>query len=307
MMPSELFVVIPTGGQRADLLRRTLDSLAVCEQPPSYRGTIVVENGGRGAVEHVVASFRECVRASYRLLSQPSKNAALNLALDELDERALVLFADDDVRFDRHTLRRYSDAAAAARCGVFFGGPVAVDYEVPPSQWLLRFLPNSARGWEWMGPDTRVEAPLFLGFNWGAFVGDIRAAGAFDPTLGPGTGTLNTLGDEVDMQRRLLDAGVRGQYVPEARVWHYVPQERCSHEWVIERARRTGVERGLKAARAGSRGLGRAALVTRHAVKRAQHLVVSRVAQDPQRRFNARYWGSLEGGIIEGLRLQRGA
>ena len=42
------------------------------------------------------------------------------------------------------------------------------------------------------------------------------------------------------MQRRLIGAGVRARYVPDAVVWHQVPPSKCSPSWTLDRARRIG-------------------------------------------------------------------
>ena len=76
---------------------------------------------------------------------------------------------------------------------------------------------------------TRQEREwhLYLGCNWAAFTGDLRAAGGFDANFGPGSPTGAT-GQEAEMQERLLARGVRQVDVPDALVWHYVPEERST-------------------------------------------------------------------------------
>jgi hypothetical protein len=43
----------------------------------------------------------------------------------------------------------------------------------------------------------------------------------------------------------LSDAGAEQTYLPEAKVWHYVPQSRCTPEWVLSRKYREGIQVGL--------------------------------------------------------------
>ena len=47
------------------------------------------------------------------------------------------------------------------------------------------------------------------------------------------------------MQRRLVTAGLKAVCVPQALVYHWVPRERCSPEWALERAYRNGIRSGL--------------------------------------------------------------
>ena len=91
-----------------------------------------------------------------------------------------------------------------------------------------------------------LKEPLALGFNWAAFADDIKRAGSFNPDIGPGR--LISVGDETDLQKVMLDQGVKGVYLPAGLVWHHVPEDRCSTAWTLERNRRMGLLVGRKLA-----------------------------------------------------------
>lgn len=237
-MTESLYVLIPTYG-RAPLLGRTLSSLASCVLPACYRETIVVENGPKAGAEAIVAAADTRLRARYVHVEKANKSNALNEALKMLPDEALVVYLDDDVRLDPNVLTAYANAAVAGeRC--YFGGPLSVDYEVAPPEWLIAHLPASAVGWE---PAEDEEVRAFFGANWAARVGDVKAAGGYDVRRGPGT---SSVGQEYEMQWRLKESGLTPMYVPGALVWHYVPQERCSPEWLLKRAYRIGTSMGRK-------------------------------------------------------------
>ena len=101
-MTAPLYVLIAACGQ-PDLLRRTLRSLAACEKPATYLGVIVAENGPRTGLDAVVGEFSAACRFQYRYSEPPNKSLALNRALFQIPE-ALVLFTDDDVQTEPHTL-----------------------------------------------------------------------------------------------------------------------------------------------------------------------------------------------------------
>lgn len=241
-----MIVVIPTSG-RSSLLTRTLRSLARVQQPESFREVRVVENGPPSGAEESVAAMRDCLPITYCYCAQPNKSAALNHAIRDLSEE-LVVFFDDDIRVSPSVLMAYQSASQGISSGRFFGGPFGCDYEQEPPGWLLRNLPLSAKGWE--SEDGHGIGPTggFLGFNWAAFACDLKSAGGFDPTLGPG-GTSGAVGQESDMQNRLHALGVCSQYVPEAMVWHYVPASRCTRQWALHRIFREGIQQGLAAGR----------------------------------------------------------
>ena len=200
--------------EREELLARTLASLALCRRPDNFGGTFVVENGKRAGTEDVVREAPAGLDARYLFEPVGNKSRALNAALAQIDD-GLIVFLDDDVRVGPGLLEEYAAAARRAGAGHFFGGPVAADYEEAPPDWLIQFLPLSARGWH---PDERTLAtkPFFLGFNWAVFAGDLRRVGGFSEQFGPGSDS--GVGDESDVQRRLAATGLKGVCVPEALV-----------------------------------------------------------------------------------------
>jgi len=245
---TSIAVVIPTHDRLA-LFERTLKSVLECEAPEHYSvRVIIVENGSRCGVEDVVRTHRSWVTPEYHYVEAGNKSAALNAATEDLGD-ALAVFLDDDVRVAPDLLRRYAEAADSNPSGCFFGGPFAADYVTPPPEWLLPYLPASAKGWE-----PEVYQPIrkgilwFIGFNWAAYNADLKRAAGFDPEVGPGARSGAT-GQETAMQQALVENGVAPIYVPEARVWHYVPEARCSPEWALERAFKNGVSLGLQTAR----------------------------------------------------------
>jgi glycosyltransferase involved in cell wall biosynthesis len=302
---TSMYVTIATRG-RAGLLDRTLRSLAACQRPPSFSGTIVVENGDQQGAERVVRDAPACLKAVYTFHPEGNKSAALNAVLQPLGDD-LVVFLDDDVLVGESLLTAYAAAAGEARRGVFLGGPVFADYETAPPDWIVDYLPPSARGWS-LAPDTPVvTAPIFLGANWAAFVPDLRAAGGFDPALGPGAST-GSVGQERSMQARLLRRGVSGKYVPDAEVWHWVPKERCSTNWAFRRIYRAGIRRGLDARmHEAVHVLGFPRWALRRAAERSLRALLCSLHPSDKVRADALRECLLSLGYLKGSRLTRGS
>ena len=240
-MTVPLTVVIPTHG-RPDLLVRTLTSLAECDLPANYAGCVVAENGGEHGAAAACGDADARLRIRYLYHAEGNKSATLNRVLEDVTD-GLIVFLDDDVRLAPGVLTAYA-AAAGRGPRAWFAGPAGVDYEREPPAWVKSYLPTSATGWEWGGGEC-VDRPEAMGFNWAAFAADLRALGGFDPDRGPGAATGAT-GQEEAMMRRLLDAGHPGRYLPGARVWHFVPPDRCSPGWVLRRKYRNGINEGLR-------------------------------------------------------------
>lgn len=301
-MNSRLIVIIPAVPTSA-LLGRTLASLAEVPKPACYAHTVVVENAGRGDAESLCAQYASSdLRTRYRFSPPANKSVALNVVLDECDDSDLIVFLDDDVRLNQFLLNAYAAAAERAESGQYFGGPTGVDYERAPPEYVSHKLPASARGWS-RYTDPRQDDDLdFLGFNWAAFVGDLKRAGGFDRNRGPGPVTRAT-GQETDMQRRLRGIGVKPTYVPQAMVWHYVPASRCTPKWAIDRCFRNGLAYGMEMPeQPGLAGvpwwvLGRLCTTTAR--------TALTVAGPTRHRFEARSRQSHVLGMIKGLRKSK--
>src|SRR5262245_49749966 len=169
-MPRSLWVLIAAAG-KPQLLQRTLRHLAACQKPPSYRGTIVVENGTRCGIEAVVRNCPPDLRLRHLYVREANKSHALNCALAQLDD-SLVCMTDDDVRLDTQWLMVYDDAARDVERGEFYGGPILIDAEhgLPPP-WLRRFYPHTIVE-SWCLPfacPTAVPGQTFMGTSWAAF------------------------------------------------------------------------------------------------------------------------------------------
>lgn len=235
-------VVIATS-RRSLLLHRTLDSLAAARRPDAPREVIVVENGGALGARQVVEGFADRLPTRYLFQAEGNKCRALNLALDHATAD-LIFFLDDDVRLDRGAVNAYVDAAARYGPGHHFSGPLVAEWESEPAAWLKPYLPPSAIGWDKGEAERYYDDPWFIGSNWAAFRADLLGVGGFDERIGPGSPT-GAIGDETEMQQRLLAAGGHGVYLPAARVWHHVPASDCSYEWARRRQRTTGLTWGI--------------------------------------------------------------
>ena len=252
LMASRIQVLLATTGKNTSLAA-TLSSLADCVLPDRYNGVTIVENGPAQGAQSIVESAPQRLRATYLHVDQANKNVAINAGIKSLDDSTLVIFTDDDVRFSDNILVKYAEVTEHIENGEYFGGPTGVDYESPPDEWLIPFLPPSARGWSPEIEETDLGPGVFLGFNWAAFAGDIRRTGGFDPQLGPGSPI--GIGDETDMHIRLQRIGVKPTFLPDAKVWHYVPKRRCTKKWIIRRWYRRGMCESLYGGPYGSQEL----------------------------------------------------
>ena len=239
--PPSSCVVIATHGKNRRL-RQTLESLSSCDRPAGFAGVYVVENGGKGDAQQVVSDSTTPFPVHYLYCEAANKSKALNLVI-ESTEVDLFIFLDDDVRVAPNLLQAYVESASEHQTTHYYGGPLEVDWEQPPPDWLLRFLPGSARGWRPSTPEE-LNNPSFLGANWAAFRKTLQAAGGFNVHLGPALS--QGVGEDTQMQVSLQSTGVKPKYVEQAVVWHYVPQECCSPDWSLRRVYRNALSFGIR-------------------------------------------------------------
>lgn len=292
-----LEILIPTTGREADLVARTLSSLAECDGVRDGVRVLLIENGPEQHLTEMEREYSDRLDILYMHTPRPNKSAALNYALEQIGD-SLLLFLDDDVRLDSSILRVYREAAEKHPRRAYFGGPVEVDYEVAPPDWLLKYLPKSAKGFR-MPHDCATPSPnsLFLGANWAAYAEDIRACGGFDPNRGPGSPTGAT-GQESAMQRLLQEHGCEPWYLPDAVLWHWVPASRCSEEWAIERKFRQTVEYVMALPDGHPLIKNPTATVFRLKLMRTLRYLKNILKHDHESRFLRRYYSERDKGLI---------
>jgi len=230
MEQRRLVSVITTSG-RQDLLLRTLASLRACQKPQNHAGIYVVENGPEKKVETIVKEFKIDCPLHYIYYDHAGKSAALNHMLSKLVDE-WVYFSDDDIRFDNDALNAVSRALLAIEGRAFFGGPVDMEYEQEPQEWLKTEMPFHD-GWRLQASGiTEVSSACFFGGNWIANVLDLSEIGGFPRSLGP---SEKLGGEETYAQRRLIEAGVKAYYISGAHVWHYLTSPACTPERIIDK------------------------------------------------------------------------
>ena len=285
------------------LLRRTLTSLADAARPQSLERVWIVENGSDAGARDICAEWRDVLPIEYVHFPKPGKAAVLRDIVSRIG-RGLIVFTDDDVRVGPGFFQAYERATADGDTRVVLGGPLRIDYETPPPQWMHRHLPPSARGWE-KTDDAPITKPCFLGANYAAFAQTIIEVGSFRADLGTGSHG-NPVGEEWDIQQRLLAAGCRGVYVPDAEVWHYVPRQRCDTRWLLDRQYRIFLTNGMNETKplhgATWRGLPR--WMWRRLLALRVRAWLAMLIPDPERRFEQRKRYHEYRGYLAGLRMR---
>jgi glycosyltransferase involved in cell wall biosynthesis len=213
---------------RAAMLRETLARLA---RPSGLSWELlVVDNGSTDDTAAVLAEARDLPLRTVRE-TRPGVAAARQRAVDEA-RAPLLVFVDDDVDVPPGFLEAYAAAAARHPDAAFFGGPVRLGFLAPPPVWLARGLDAVANAYARidLGPTERPlrAGEVVHGVNMAFRAAELRAH-PFDEAFGLRAGEP-LLGEETELQRRLVRAGRSGVWVPAASLLHRIPPQRATLE-----------------------------------------------------------------------------
>ncbi|HEY0779551.1 MAG TPA: glycosyltransferase [Gemmatirosa sp.] len=227
-------VVIPTYN-RADLLGRTLESLAVARIPDGFSASvIVVDNNSKDDTRAVIEAFapRFGGRLRYVFEARPGRSHALNAGI-AIANRDLVGMIDDDEEVDAGWYEEIARAFADPTLD-FITGPYLPRWGAQAPAWLPQ-RPSSVVGWVDGGPEVRTFGRdydgVLMGGNAVVRLARLREVGGYDPALGRSSdGRLLSCEDE-EMQQRLVRAGAHGEYRPALVIYHYIPPERLTRRY----------------------------------------------------------------------------
>ncbi|MCA9399055.1 MAG: glycosyltransferase, partial [Candidatus Omnitrophica bacterium] len=173
-----------------------------------------------------------------------ARNAGLKVAQGEL-----IIFTDDDVFPCPDWLSIYWKAYVKNSKQCFFGGPVESVYEgEKPDQGLLKWAPASVQGLDYGNEERFINSDeAFLAANWACSREALNKVGGFDPNLGlnPALNEVRT-GEEKDIMNRLLEIGCQGLYLPQAKIGHFVPNDKCQFKHIMARREAYGREVALE-------------------------------------------------------------
>jgi len=236
------FTLIIATADRSEPLATTLRGLERCVIPDSGLHVLVVDNGTDEGTRQVCGQRWAGLEVQYLRAARRGKTSALNEALTATSAEVLV-FTDDDVEFDAQWLTELLRAVEQWPEHEMFGGRVV---PIWPGGCMPRRLEGSAylgplytlldlgaeegprRGFHPFGPNMAVRRSVF------------ERGVRFDETIGPGSATGVTMGDETAIARTLAARGGMAVYVPTSLVYHQVREEQLSLRWQLRRGRAYG-------------------------------------------------------------------
>ena len=241
-----LDVVVPTYN-RSGLLRKTIESLLRAPVPERLSVTlIIVDNNSPDDTETVVRELS--TTASLPITYVRERKQGLSHARNggiAAGHGGLVGFIDDDEEIDASwyavVAREFTDPSVD-----FIGGPYLPNWVTPVPDWLppgyhaaIGAIPPKPRslfgesfGANLMGGNAVIRRHVF------------ERVGTYSPKLGRSNkGLLSE--EDAEFYRRMAKAGLKGVYVPDLAIFHYIAPDRLTRQyhrrWVLWRAVSQGV------------------------------------------------------------------
>ncbi len=241
-----LDVIVPTYN-RSPLLRLTVESLLRAPVPANLAVSIfVVDNNSPDDTAAVVRELQEhaVIPLHYILETQQGSSHARNAGITA-GTAELLGFIDDDEEVEEHwyevTAREFLDASVQ-----YISGCCLPNWQAPIPDWLppgyhsvIGASPPKERGWLGDG-----HPGMLIGGNSVIRRSVFDAVGLYSTRLGRSNkGLLSE--EDAEFYRRVLQAGIRGLYVPDLAMYHYIPQSRLTRryhrQWAYWRAVSQGV------------------------------------------------------------------
>jgi glycosyltransferase involved in cell wall biosynthesis len=227
-----LDVLLPTYN-RASLLSRTLESLWKARVPTGLHVKIlVIDNNSSDNTQDVVADYRRRLpNLEYVIERQQGLSAALNAGI-RAGTGELIATINDDEEVDIHWFDVIHRFFANPEFS-FAGGPYHPNWSRPKPDWVTKEF-GSVVGWVEAGDAPRQYGPGFNAMLMGGNAVFRRSAfervGLYNTSLGRSAKGLASCEDE-DLFGRLLAADLKGMYLPDLIIHHYIPAERMTRAY----------------------------------------------------------------------------
>jgi glycosyltransferase involved in cell wall biosynthesis len=231
-----LISVVVCTRNRADQLRQLLDSLTRLTIPQELSwDVLVIDNGSTDHTAAVVTGFAGRLDLRREVEPEPGIAAARNRGAT-LARGKYIVWTDDDCEAHPNWLAAYAGAFARHPEAALFAGRIVPILAPPPAPWFQKHLAMLA--WVVAARDFG-DAELALSieldhlpFSANAAVrAEEQARFPYDTSLGL-KGAARMVGEEVTSYRAMLAAGAQGRWVPDAKIFHHIPQARQTIAYV---------------------------------------------------------------------------
>lgn len=247
----KLSVVIATYN-RAEGLARTLGSLSEQTLDRDLWEVVVVNNNSSDDTEPRFLAWQSASPGIVsRIVFEPNQGLshARNRGIAEARGEYIVIIDDDELASAKFC-QTYYDFFRAHPSISAAGGRMIPFYEYPVPQWLTPYTEHPLASTLDLGDTQRVfpRRKYPIGGNMAFRSRVFKQYGAFNPDLGR-KGSKLLAGEEKDLFHRLRKAGETICYVPDAIIFHIIPESRFSKDYFDRVTHMSGVSERIRTLR----------------------------------------------------------
>lgn len=238
-----LSLIVATYNRSASLIR-ALESVAEQNAPLPEWECIVVNNN---STDDTRERFEEFAAAhpdhNFRMVTEMRQGLsyARNRGIGE-SEAEYIAIIDDDERISPDFITSYISLFDTTPDAVAAGGPIVAEYPSGRPRWMSHFTERPVANTMYFG-DKVCEFPAGRipgGGNMAMRRSAVRRYGVFDTSLGY-VGDSLVGGEESDLFERLRIAEAKYYYVPQAVMYHIIPTEKLTAEYLSRLSFNVGV------------------------------------------------------------------
>lgn len=222
----------------------TLRSVVRQNAPAEQWECIVVNNNSS---DNTAESFAEFVSEhpdyNLKMVNEPSQGLsyARNRGIRE-GVGEYIAIIDDDELIAEDFIAAYIELFDTEPDAVAAGGPIVANYPAGRPSWMSCYTERPIANTMYFGEQVREfpKGRIPGGGNMALRRSAIRRYGVFDTSLGY-VGESLVGGEESDLFERLQIAGAKYYYVPKAVMYHIIPSEKLSQEYLSRLSYNVGV------------------------------------------------------------------
>ncbi len=238
-----LSLIVATYNRSASLIR-ALESVAEQSAPASEWECIVINNNSTDDTQERFAEFATAhPEINIRMVTELCQGLsfARNRGIRE-SEAEYIAIIDDDERISPDFITSYITLFDTTPDAVAAGGPIVAEYPSGRPRWMSHFTERPVANTMYFGdkvcifPNGRIPG----GGNMALRRSAVRRYGVFDTSLGY-VGESLVGGEESDLFERLRIAEAKYYYVPTAVMYHIIPPEKLTLDYLSRLSYNVGV------------------------------------------------------------------
>lgn len=238
-----LSLIVATYNRSASLIR-ALESVAQQNAPASEWECIVINNNSTDDTQERFAEF-VAVHPDLNMRMVTELRQGLSFARNRgirESEAEYIAIIDDDERISPDFITSYISLFDSTPDAVAAGGPIVAEYPSGRPRWMSHFTERPIANTMYFGDKVREfpEGRIPGGGNMAMRRSAVRRYGVFDTSLGY-VGESLVGGEECDLFERLRIAEAKYYYVPTAVMYHIIPPEKLTANYLSRLSYNIGV------------------------------------------------------------------